>query len=71
LVLLQRQGKLENTSQLYHLYRKLEKWKLAPFLNRNSAWLLPILKRKLLIRTPSLKAFDLYRLLLLMRYLTR
>ncbi|WP_048920110.1 glycosyltransferase family 2 protein [Rufibacter radiotolerans] len=68
---LNQQMNLGQESRLYKLYHSLKKWKADVFLKENSSWLLPMIKRNLVSRNPSLYLFDLYRLLLLDRYLRK
>jgi len=70
LVLLHRRYGLGEDTKLFKAYDSLKKWKLVTLLQQNSHWLLPSLKRNLVSSNPSLRLFDLYRLLLLDRYLT-
>ena len=71
LVRLHHQWNLGHESRLFRLYRSMKKWKVDRLLKENSNWLLPIMKRNLFSRTPSLYLFDLYRLLLVDRYLRK
>jgi glycosyltransferase involved in cell wall biosynthesis len=71
LIRLNRQGQLGEESRLFKLYLRLKKWKADAYLKENSSWLLPMIKRNLVSRSPSLHLFDLYRLLLLDRYLRK
>jgi hypothetical protein len=71
LVLLHRQFGLGEETKLFKVYRKLNKWRMGTLLRENREWLFPLLKRNLTSRNPNLRLFDLYRLLLLDRYLQK
>ncbi|MBC3538145.1 glycosyltransferase family 2 protein [Rufibacter sediminis] len=68
---LHREFNLGNQTKLLSAYASLKKWKATKLLRENSQWLFPLLKRNLVSRKPSLRFFDLYRLLLLDRYLRK
>ncbi|WP_181306600.1 glycosyltransferase family 2 protein [Rufibacter sp. XAAS-G3-1] len=69
LVLLHHWFHVGEDTKLFKTYRKLKKWRMGTLFQENSNWLFPLLKRNLTSRNPNLRLFDLYRLLLLDRYL--
>ncbi|MFB9862557.1 glycosyltransferase family 2 protein [Rufibacter immobilis] len=69
LVQLHQQYHLGTGTKLFKAYMRFRKWKVEALLQENRNWLFPLLKRNLVSATPNLRAFDLYRLLLLARYL--
>ncbi|RNI22484.1 glycosyltransferase family 2 protein [Rufibacter latericius] len=69
LVHLDREFGLGKETKLFKAYAGIQKWKIGTLLRENRSWLFPLLKRNLISRNPSLRLFDLYRLLLLDRYL--
>ncbi|WP_207431193.1 glycosyltransferase family 2 protein [Sabulibacter ruber] len=71
LVLLYRQFGLGSESKLMRLYARCKKMGMEKLLLENSNWLFPLLKKNLVSRKPNLRLFDLYRLLLLTRYLSK
>ncbi|MBA9079445.1 glycosyltransferase family 2 protein [Rufibacter quisquiliarum] len=62
---------LGKDSRLFQVYCKAKKWGAVPLLQQSNTWLLPMLKQQLLSQNPRLWCFDLYRLLLLTRYLQK
>ncbi|WP_205503281.1 glycosyltransferase family 2 protein [Rufibacter psychrotolerans] len=69
LVRLYRQFGIGAETKLLRGYARLKKLGLEKLLVENSHWLFPVLKKNLVSKNPSLRLFDLYRLLLLAKYL--
>ncbi|KAA3438585.1 glycosyltransferase family 2 protein [Rufibacter hautae] len=71
LVLLYQKYGLGEETKLMKAHASLTKWKVGQLLRENSNWLFPLLKKNLVSRRPNLHMFDLYRLLLLDKYLKK
>ncbi|WP_210490465.1 glycosyltransferase family 2 protein [Rufibacter aurantiacus] len=71
LVLLHRKHGLGKDTKLLKAHASLARWKVGQLLRENSNWLFPLLKKNLVSRKPNLRMFDLYRLLLLDKYLKK
>jgi len=68
LVYLQRTYSVAQESRLATAFSFLRQTQIANLVQKQSDWLLPLLRRQLLSTHPSLVAFDFYRLVLLCKY---
>jgi glycosyltransferase involved in cell wall biosynthesis len=69
LVELQRTGKITAESKLLLWHHRLSKTGVMRILKSSEQWLLPVLEKNLTSNNPSLKAFDLYRLVRLAQFM--